>query len=72
MDCARAAEKLNITTAELLDQISALEAQLCLLIFKEKRGKVELTEEGLFLLKAFRESVALHDRNVSKNPDETP
>uniref|UniRef100_E6QMM2 Uncharacterized protein n=1 Tax=mine drainage metagenome TaxID=410659 RepID=E6QMM2_9ZZZZ len=30
---------------------------------------MELTEEGQFLVKAFRESVALHDRNASKKPD---
>lgn len=67
----RAAEKLKISSAELRKHISALEAQLYLRIFKPRQKKVELTEEGQFLIKAFRESVALHDRNASKGADET-
>ncbi len=62
LDYARAAEKLSITSAVLRKQIAALEALLYLRIFKPRQKKVELTEEGQFLIKAFRESVALHDR----------
>ncbi len=62
----RAADKLKISPVELRNQISALEAQLYFHIFKPRQEKVELTEEGQFLLKAFRESVALHDRNANK------
>jgi DNA-binding transcriptional LysR family regulator len=67
----RAAEKVNIASAELRKQISTLEAQLCFHIFKPRQKKVELTQEGQFLVKAFRESIALHDRNASKDADET-
>lgn len=67
----RAAEKLNISSAELRRQISALEAQLYFHIFKPRQKTVELTEEGQFLIKAFRESVALHDRNAGKHTDDT-
>jgi len=66
----RAAEKLNLSSAELRKQISALEAQLYLHIFKARQKKVELTEEGQFLIKVFREAVALHDRNASKDEDD--
>jgi hypothetical protein len=66
LDYMRAAEKLSIPSVELQKQISALEAQLCFHIFKPGQRKVELTDEGQFLIKAFRESVALHDRNASK------
>jgi DNA-binding transcriptional LysR family regulator len=67
----RAAEKLNISSAELRKRISALEAQLYCHIFKPRQKSVELTEEGQFLIKAFRESVALHDRNASEDTAET-
>ena len=66
----RAAEKLNISSVELRKQISVLEAQLYLHIFKPSQKKVELTEEGKVLIKAFRESVTLHDWN-GKSPDNT-
>jgi DNA-binding transcriptional LysR family regulator len=71
LDYSRAAEKLGLTSVELRKQISALEAQLYFHIFKPRQKKVELTEEGQFLIKAFRESVALHDRKTSKDADET-
>jgi DNA-binding transcriptional LysR family regulator len=71
VDVARAAEKLNTTSADLRKQIDALETQLCIYIFKPRQKKAELTEEGTFLIKAFRKSVALHDRNASKDADET-
>ena len=71
LDYSRAAEKLGITSVELRKQISALEAQLYFHIFKPKQKKVELTEEGQFLIEVFRKSVALHDRNVSKDINET-
>ncbi len=68
---AQAAEKLSISSGELRKQISTLERQLYLRIFKRRQGGVDLTEEGQFLIKAFREAVALHDRTVSKGADET-
>ena len=70
LDYARAAEKLNTTSANLRKQINAFETQLCFYIFKPRQKKVELTEEGQFLIKVFRESVALHDRNASKGVNE--
>lgn len=70
LDYSRAAEKLGLTSVELRQQISALEAQLYFHIFKPRQKKVEVTEEGRFLIKAFRESVALHDRNASKGRDD--
>lgn len=69
LDYARGGKKLGITSAELRKQIFALEAQLCFHIFKPRQRKVELTEEGQFLIKAFRQSVALHDRNSRKDSD---
>lgn len=71
LDYERAAERMNMPTAKLRRQISVLEAQLYLHIFRPVREKVELTEEGQFLIKAFRKSVALHDRNANKDVDET-
>jgi DNA-binding transcriptional LysR family regulator len=67
---SRAAEKLNLSSAELRKQITAFEALLHLHIFKPRQKKVELTEEGQFLIKAFRDSVALHDRNANKSMEE--
>jgi DNA-binding transcriptional LysR family regulator len=71
LDYARAAVKLSTTPAELRKQISTLEAQLYFHIFKPTQREVELTEEKQFLIKAFRESVALHDRNAGEDADET-
>ena len=68
LDYSRAAEKLGFTSVELRKQISALEAQLYFHIFKPRQKKVELTEEGQFLIEVFRKSVALHVRNGSKGP----
>jgi DNA-binding transcriptional LysR family regulator len=72
LDYARAAEKLHIVSAELIKPIYTLEAQLCFRIFKPRQKKVELTQEGQFLIKAFRESVALHDRIPSKDAEQNP
>lgn len=72
LDYARAAKKLNLTYAELQRQITALETQLCFHIFKPGQERVEPTEEGQFLIRAFRESIALHDRKKqdgSSKPD---
>ncbi len=55
LDYARAAEQLNLSSAELRKQVSALETLLCLCIFKPRQKKVEPTEDGQFLIKAFRE-----------------
>ena len=62
LEYSRAADRLRITSAELARQVSELENQLCIHIFRPNRSKVELTEEGQFLIRAFREFVALHDR----------
>lgn len=71
LDYARAAEKLGITTSELRTQMSTLETLLCLHIFKPGQKRVELTDDGKFLVKAFREAIAVHDRNTSKEPNES-
>ena len=60
---SNAAEELNMTPAELKRQISALETQLCFHIFRPRRKRVELTDEGKFLVEAFRRAVVLHDRS---------
>ncbi len=70
LDYARAAEKLNLTDKELRKQVSALESQLCLHVFKPKQRRVEMTEDGLFLIKAFREAVTIHDRNAGNQARE--
>lgn len=57
LDYARAAEQLSITSAELRKQVCALETLLCLRIFKPRQKKAEPTEEGRFLIKAFREAM---------------
>lgn len=72
LDYARAAEKLNTTSAELRKQISMLESQLYFHIFEPIRKEVKLTDEGEFLLRAFRESVALHDRKATIAQGESP
>ncbi len=71
LDFARSAEKLHISPAELKQQIAVLETDLYCQLFRATLEKVDLTEEGQFLIKAFRKSVALHDRNASKDADET-
>jgi DNA-binding transcriptional LysR family regulator len=70
LDYAQAAEKLNITRRELREQVSTLEMHLCLRISKSRQRRVELTGDGRFLIKAFREAIAVHDRNVSKDAGE--
>ena len=65
LDYPKAAGKLDITSAELKKQIIALENLLCLHLFRPKQKRVELTEQGKFLIRVFRESVALHDRDIS-------
>ncbi len=55
--------KLNISPAELLQPISGLEEQLCLNLFHPGLKHVGLTEEGRFLIGAFRKCLAFHDRN---------
>jgi DNA-binding transcriptional LysR family regulator len=62
LEYSRAADRLRITAAELWHQVSELENQLCIHIFRPNRTKVELTEEGQFLIRVFREFVTLHDR----------
>lgn len=65
-----AAKTMNISSDEFRRQMTVLETQLCLHIFKPRQKKVELTEEGQFLINVFRKSIALHDRNASKDADE--
>jgi len=72
LDYTRAADQLEMSSAELRNQVCALERQLCLQIFKPRQKKVQLTKEGEFLIKSFREAVALHGRNKgekSTTPD---
>jgi DNA-binding transcriptional LysR family regulator len=70
-DYKLAAAKLHTTSAILRKQIAELEAQLYVHIFKPRQKKVELTEEGTFLLKVFREAVAVHDRGERNSLSET-
>ncbi len=72
LEYERAAEKMNISTAELRQQIAALETQLCLHIFAPERKRIELTEEGQFLIRAFRESIARHDRSATRDVEGNP
>ena len=60
LDYSRAAEKLGISTRELRKEVFALEMQLCLRIFEPRQKKVELTDDGRFLIKVFREAIAAH------------
>lgn len=62
LNYARAAEQLNLSSAELRKQISALQTLLCIRIFKPRQKKVVPTEEGQFLIKVFREAVAFYER----------
>ncbi len=62
LDYARAAEQLHLSSAELRKQISALEDLLCLRTVKPRQKKVEPTEDGRFLIRAFREAVAFYER----------
>jgi DNA-binding transcriptional LysR family regulator len=61
----RASEKLNISLAELKNLISALETKLYLYIFLQENETVELTEDGKFLIRVFREAVVAHDRKIA-------
>jgi DNA-binding transcriptional LysR family regulator len=63
LDYALAAERLKINSAALRELITQLEKTLCLHIFRPRQKRVELTEDGTFLVRVFREAVALHDRN---------
>lgn len=62
-DYEQAAVKLKTTVVELREQIAALEACLCLHIFDPNQPKVAPTDEGRFLIKAFRDAIEAHDRN---------
>ncbi len=70
LDYTRAANKLNITSAELRKQVSSLETLLCLQIFEPRQRKVELTSDGQFLIRLFRKAVAVHDRRIGKDAEE--
>lgn len=67
LDYARAAEDLNLTVEELQKQIAALEALLCLQLFKRVEGSVEVTRDGMFLIRAFREVRATHAPEVGES-----
>lgn len=71
LDYVRAAEKLGVTSKELRRQIFALEMQLCLQIFEPRQKKVELTDDGQFLIKAFRDAIAVHDKNAGLGINDT-
>lgn len=71
LDYPKPAERLNINVAELKKLIHSLEGQLCLYIFRSRESQVELTEEGKYLIRVFRQSVALHDRELSEGTAKT-
>lgn len=54
-DLEAAARKLNITAAELESSIKDLESLLCLELFDWAQSAPTLTEEGRYLVAAFRE-----------------
>ncbi len=56
-DYPRAAERLHVTPAALRKQIAALESQLWFSVFRPRQKRVELTEEGRFLIRIFREAI---------------
>jgi DNA-binding transcriptional LysR family regulator len=70
LDYARAAQQLNLSSAELRKQVFALETLLCLDLFKPRQRKVELTDEGRFLIKVFREAVAFYERKEKEGHTE--
>jgi DNA-binding transcriptional LysR family regulator len=69
LDYKRAAESLNLTTLDLKKQVGELEETLCIHIFEPGQRGPQLTDEGRFLTNAFREAVAVHDRNTSRDVD---
>ena len=50
----QAADRLGITVFELKSQIEEMESKLCLLIFRVEQGRPSLTEDGRYLIQAFR------------------
>lgn len=62
LDYQRAAESLNLTTLALTSRVEELERKLCIHIFKPGQERPQLTDEGNFLIRAFREALEHHER----------
>lgn len=57
LDYQKAAQQLGTTREDVVIRITSLEVQLCVYIFKRFQDNVELTQEGQFLVHAFRDSL---------------
>lgn len=57
----RAAVTLGITSAEVKNRIRELEERLCLNLFMPEAETPTLTDEGRFLVQAFRKALARHE-----------
>ncbi len=62
LDYPRAAESLNLTILALTTRIEELERKLCIHIFEPGQERPQLTDDGRFLIKAFRQAVAFYER----------
>jgi hypothetical protein len=67
LNYARASEKLNITEPELRQQITELENQLALQVFRVSGEDVEVTEAGQVLVEAFRTFIATRSGQGAKS-----
>jgi hypothetical protein len=67
LNYARASEKLNITQPELKRQITELENQLALQVFRVSGEDAEVTEAGQVLVDAFRTVLATRSGQGAKN-----
>ncbi len=67
LNYVRASEKLNITEPELRQQITELENQLALHVFRVNGEDVEVTEAGQVLVDAFRTFLATRSGQGAKN-----
>jgi DNA-binding transcriptional LysR family regulator len=57
LNYVRAARRLGISVLELRSQIKALEGKLCLHIFEPQVDQPALTEDGRYLVQAFRKAL---------------
>ncbi len=62
LDYSRAAESLNLTTLALKKRIEELEERLCIHVFEPGQERPQLTDDGRFLIRAFREALEHHER----------
>jgi DNA-binding transcriptional LysR family regulator len=60
LNYVQAAERLGISVPDLRNQIEALESQLCLRLFSAERGVLLLTDDGRYLIQAFRAALSRH------------